>query len=213
MEEMPIKLVSSNKRREEFKSKIKAMRIRMNKKREKFLNALKNMEYASANKPAIANNSKASLFRTEILEEADYIDIDAAEDTLRSLEVSFVDELVAINNQETSLSELNSIRSSIVSRTSTPIYVNRRSLFTESECSPCSRLSLPRKQIITTPKTKTPKCCSSRSLNKNRQICTRSKCNQIDYQQHFAAAAASSSYLTSFAGRFQNYGEFKVWFV
>lgn len=197
----------------------------MKKKRAKFLSALKSIEQAAA-----FNRQQSNKNVYDIVDYLDDHQVDDGyeEDTLRSMEVSFVEDNPSLPlplpppppppppPQPISTS---AIRHSLSSRTSTPIYVRS---------SPQPQPPKQHRRPPPPPPTsaQSSKCCKKRLICQ----CHSPMYRQLDaYYASFssspsattttasaasaAAAASSASYLTTFAGQFQDYGEFRVWFV
>lgn len=189
---------SGLKKREELKGRLKAMRIRIKKKRERFLSALKQIDrnFDKEKNPADLMNRLNETIRID----DGYNDDDEDDDTLRSIEVSFV----ADNHC------LAPIRHSIVSRTSTPIFLksisSRSSLMNSAPPVPVP----PSHHQIAKSKLK---CCRRRESTgskwSNKYACDANLCNY----EYLSSSLSTASYMTSIGGSFQNCGEFKVWFV
>lgn len=262
----------SNKRKEEFKCRLRAMRMRINKKRERFVSALKNIEMGRSGGGGVVATEKSPasvLFLDEPYEAAeeqnyedddeddkmsnsscdDYICCDPTsqqQDTIRSMEVSFVIDQCGEPASVISASAGGGLRQSLVSRTSTPIFVKAgpvSSVFVAGHYDLMAAVNSSGTAAVAS--FRTPKSSSSRRSNKQcRRNLNNNGSNSSDWsssrnvrQQKSSAvkfnchnnnnnnpmmyskpdylnsSLSTSSYMTSMAGRFQNCGEFKVWFV
>lgn len=291
----------STSKREEFKGRLKAMRIRIKKKRELFVNALKSIETHATNRNSIRNVKQPavaatglSLFVSETSADDDhhreedmqrmnifdenYDDglhahdesiFNQEEDTIRSIEVSFLIDNQLNHHRSTSSTsskkalQLNTprlanknTRHSLASRTSTPIFLKSSSVVVSNRMNSVFEWSgyhnnhhiqqqqqlYENSSVYLTPKShiassayqhSLPKCCShfmssgggkpkksaGGSASNSKKLSRRRNsrvCNKIDYMSSPASSSSlsTSSYMTSrLAGRFQNCGEFKIWFV
>lgn len=196
-------------KREEFKGRLKAMRIRIKKKRERFMSALKTID--SLPLPAHTNlfeYEDDKIIENELMEQNHH-----HHDTIRSMEVSFVGHHHQNGSQASA--NLPKSRHSIVSRTSTPIFVKSigpvSSVFVaghmdSSNLTPRSRKCCPRKMNGSSIRMKSSGGGGGVKFGQHGLYT-----NDMDY---LSSSMSSSSYMTSMTGgRFQNCGEFKVWFV
>lgn len=194
-------------KKDDFKNKLKAMRLRIKKKRERFLSALASVEKVAAT--ITTTTAKTELF--------DDIEDDDGQDTIRSMEVSFGKYVTAANTPVIAASRmftmdeprLHSKQSSSISRTSTPIYA--KSSHSVLYSFPALIANETKKRTTAPKKSSKKKCCHQRiqqqqpqpqpAQRKQSMIVVDHKCN-FDYFSYSKTMC-----------QFQDLGEFKVWFV